>query len=330
MQSETRIRLDAIQYVRIQRERWVAVPASELRTFESSGQRVFLKGQQGIFKPAELSEPLSITSTIDSPYNDTTVEGTRVLYDFLPRSREHDNDGLKRCAELELPLIYLLQVKRRPNPEYVVFAPVYVIGWDEKARTFLVDLSEQPPGEVASPVPTTRQLDLSWVRRATAHEVRELTRTHIVTTVQRRLHDAKFRNRILKAYRERCAVCGLAIRALLDAAHVGDDRNTNASIEISNGVALCGTHHRALECGMLTYDDDYRIRIDLPSKAEIGEGEQAMLFAFEGKLLNVPRRVEWRPAPPAVNGSPRRPRRPLSRVTASGDDSPRSTLRRRR
>lgn len=296
MQNETRIRLDAIHYVRIQRERWVAIPASELRTFESGGERVFLKGQQGIFKPAELSEPLSITSTIDSPYNDSTVEGTRVLYDFLPKSREHDNDGLKRCAELELPLIYLLQVKRRPNPEYVVFAPVYVIGWDEKARTFLVDLSEQQPGEVASPVPAKRQLDLSWVRRATANEVRELTRTYIVTTVQRRLRDAKFRNRILKAYRERCAVCGLTIRALLDAAHVTSDRDPKGAIEISDGIALCSIHHRAFECGMLTYDDGYRVRIHLPEKTDIGEGEQQMLLAFEGKLLHVPRREEWRPA----------------------------------
>ena len=68
MLDETRIRLEAIHYVRDLRERWVAVPASELQHFTIGGRRVFLKGQQGIFKPAELSDPLSITSTIDSPY----------------------------------------------------------------------------------------------------------------------------------------------------------------------------------------------------------------------------------------------------------------------
>jgi hypothetical protein len=46
-----------------------------LKSFESGGERIFLKGQQGIFKPAELPDPLSITSTLDSPYNDGTVEG---------------------------------------------------------------------------------------------------------------------------------------------------------------------------------------------------------------------------------------------------------------
>ena len=151
--DETRIRLDAIHHVRALRERWVAVPASELQQFESDGRPIFLKGQQGIFKPAELSEPLSITSTIDSPYNDDPQE-SRILYDFLPESRDHENEGLKRCAEAELPLIYLLQVKRRPR-EYVVFAPVFVVGWDDGAKRFLVDLSEQQPGVIISPAPLT-------------------------------------------------------------------------------------------------------------------------------------------------------------------------------
>ena len=150
MLDETRIRLEGIHYVRGLRERWVAVPASELQHFTTAGRRVFLKGQQGIFKPAELTEPLSITSTLDSPYNDDPIEGSRVLYDFLPPSREFENVGLKRCAEAELPLIYFLQVKRRPGPEYVIFAPVFVVGWDDSTRRFLIDLSEQRPGEVVS------------------------------------------------------------------------------------------------------------------------------------------------------------------------------------
>src|SRR5438552_11845202 len=82
--DETRIRLEAIHYVRDLRERWVAVPASELKQFPTGGESVFLRGQQGIFKPAELTDPLSITSTIDSPYTDDPIEGSRVLYDFLP------------------------------------------------------------------------------------------------------------------------------------------------------------------------------------------------------------------------------------------------------
>jgi putative restriction endonuclease len=287
--DETRIRLEAIHYVRELRERWVAVPASELQSFTSSGERIFLKGQQGIFKPAELTDPLSITSTIDSAYTDNPIEGSRVLYDFLPLSREYENVGLKRCAESELPLIYFLQVKRRPNPEYVVFAPVFVVGWDDHTRRFLIDLAEQRPGEVVSPAPLARQLTLPAIRTPESPmEIRELSKSYIVTTVQRRLHHARFRNAVLKAYRDRCAVCALRVRPLLDAAYVVADREPRPDIAAREGIALCATHHRAFDAHILTYDSEYRIHIELPDRVTAGEGERSMLLAFEGKRLELP------------------------------------------
>jgi len=263
MLSETRLRLDAIHFVRALRERWVAVPAAELRRF-----RIHLKGQQGIFKPAELSDPLSITTTIASKYTHDTIEGSCVYYDFV---RDHENEGLKRCAEAALPLIYFLQVKARPA-EHVVFAPVYVIGWDDERRRFLVDLSEQRPDEFVTPVPAIKQLHLPQIRTPESPgEIRELTKSYTITTVQRRLQQARFRDAVLRAWRERCAVCELRLRPLLDAA--------------SNGVALCATHCRAFDTGVLTIDDDFVVHVHVKSA---GEGEQAMLLAYDGKKLAAP------------------------------------------
>ena len=296
MLDETRIRLEAIHYVRDLRERWVAVPSSEVQRFTTGGVRIFLKGQQGIFKPAELTDPLSITSTIDSPYTDDPIEGSRVLYDFLPATREFENVGLKKCAEAELPLIYFLQVKRRPSPEYVIFAPVYVVGWDDAARRFLIDLSEQKPGEVVSPPPVTRQLTLPEIRTPQSPmEIRELSRSYVVTTVQRRLYYARFRNAVLKAYRERCAVCGLRLRALLDAAFVVPDRDPQPAIAVSDGIALCATHHRAFNARILQYDSDYVIHIDLPDRFSAAQGERDMLLAYEGRKLELPEDEELWP-----------------------------------
>lgn len=285
--DETRIRLDAIHHVRALRERWVAIPVTELKQFESAGQPIFLKGQQGIFKPAELSEPLSITSTIDSPYTDAP-QGSCILYDFLPESHEHENLGLKRCAEALVPLIYLLQVKKRPA-EYVAFAPVFVVGWDDAKRRFLVDLSEQKPGEVITPAPLLKQLDLPTARTPSSPaEMRELARSYVISSVQRRLFEARFRNEILAAYGDRCAVCGLRYRPLLDAAHVGTNREPSPAIAVSEGIALCATHHRAFDANILRYDNEYVIHVDLPDKRMPGEGEMSMLFAFEGKKLFLP------------------------------------------
>jgi putative restriction endonuclease len=268
MLSETRLRLDAIHYVRALRERWVAVPAAELRRF-----RIHLKGQQGIFKPAELSDPLSITTTISSAYTHDTIEGSCVYYDFV---RGHENDGLKRCAEAALPLIYFLQVKARPA-EHVVFAPVYVIGWDDDERRFLVDLSEQRPDEFVTPVPAIKQLHLPQIRTPESPgEIRELTKSYTITTVQRRLQQARFRDAVLRAWRERCAVCDLRLRPLLDAAVLDDD---------GNGIALCATHHRAFDVGVITIDEDFVVHVNVSAA---GDGERAMLLAYDGKKLVAP------------------------------------------
>jgi putative restriction endonuclease len=268
MLSETKLRLDAIHFVRALRERWVAVPAAELRRF-----RIHLKGQQGIFKPAELPDPLSITTTIASKYTHDTIEGSCVYYDFVPRSREHENDGLKRCAEAALPLIYFLQVKARPA-EHVVFAPVYVLGWDDERRRFLVDLSEQCPDELPPPA-SIKQLRLPQIRTPESPtEIRELTKSYATTTVQRRLQQARFRDAVLRAWRERCAVCELRIRPLLDAARLSS----------GDGIALCATHHRAFDVGVLTIDEELVVHVNVKT---IGEGEQAMLLAYDGKTLQI-------------------------------------------
>lgn len=274
MLDETRIRLEAIQHVRTLRERWPAVPAAELRGFTVLGERVLLRGQQGIFKPAALSDPLSITTTISSDYTHDTIEGSCVMYDFVPPTREHENEALKHCAETVLPLIYFLQLKKRPSPEYAVFAPVYVVGWDDEKRRFLVDLSEQRPGEVVSPARTARQLKLPEIRTPDSPgEIRELTRRYVISTVQQRLYEARFRNAVLDAYRDHCAVCELHVRALLDAAHV------TPGYEVCNGVALCATHHRAFDIGVLTFDRDYNVHIQVDEPA---------LAAYEGKHLALP------------------------------------------
>jgi putative restriction endonuclease len=298
--DEGRIRLDAIQYVRTLRDRWVAVPAAELRNFVTDGRHVHLKGQQGIFKPAEMSDPLSITSTIDSSYADeTSVQGSRVLYDFAPRSREHENDGLKRCAEAELPLIYFLQTKRKPNPEYIVFAPVFVVGWDDGTRRFLVELAEQ--SVIAAEKPTAREMELpaleSLRRPEALFDAKPLTKSYVPTTVQRRLHQARFRNDVLAVYSERCAVCVLRVRPLLDAAHVVADREPTPQIVINEGLALCATHHRAFDANIIRYDSTYMIRVELPERAPVGDGERSMLLAFDGKLMSLPSDSRWWPVP---------------------------------
>ena len=292
MVDDAAIRSRAIQFVLALRERWVAIPAAELQKYSVAGARIFLTGQQGIFKPADLSYPLSITSTLDSPYTDNPIDGKRVLYDFAPWSREYENDGLKRCAEMKLPLIYFLQTKRKPVPEYIAFAPVLVMAWNDTARQFVVDLTESISSD--SPAPLHNRSD--WTDAPTAiREAPILEKQYAPTVVQRRLHQARFRNQVLSAYRERCAVCVLRVRPLLDAAHLIPDRDPKPTIVVSEGIALCATHHRAFDTNMMSFDSQYRVVVDLPSEVQVGEGETSMLLAFSGRQLALPSNPDHRP-----------------------------------
>lgn len=277
--DELLLRREAIAFVRALSERYAAVPHDELARFRYRGETVHLKAQQGVFKPKELSLPLSIRTAIGSPYADETIDGERVRYDFAPRSREYDNDGLKRCHDEFVPLIYFHQVKRKPNPEYYVFAPVFIAGRDDATRTFIVDLSERS----IAPAP------MLVADRPVDGYLATLQKNYVETRVQRRLHQARFRNNILGAYRDRCAVCVLRLRPLLDAAHVTPDAGPTLTLDATDGLALCAIHHRAFDARILTYDDRYRVRVDLPSGAHRGEGEETMLLQYDGKPLTLPR-----------------------------------------
>jgi putative restriction endonuclease len=113
--------------------------------------------------------------------------------------------------------------------------------------------------------------------------------------VQRRLYQARFRNAVLKAYRERCAVCGLRLRPLLDAAFVAPDREPRPVIAVSEGIALCATHHRAFNARILTFDSEYTVHIELPDRFSAAQGERDMLLAYEGRKLELPEDEEQWP-----------------------------------
>lgn len=296
MLDQTRIRLDAINHVLALREKWVAVPGSELLRFGRGGRRVVLRATQGIFKPKELSEPLSIQTTLQSPYNEALLEGRKIRYHFLAPSREHENEGLKRCGAYGLPLIYFLQVKARPDTEYEIFAPVYIAGWDDETREFVVDLSGSPTAPPLSELAGLQLTLPSVPAPESAQEIRELSSGYLVHAVQRRICHARFRREVLRAYGDRCAVCLLGVRPLLDAAYLGSDPVARTGSEPREGVALCTLHLSAYHAGILSWDEAFIVRIGLERRSA-GEGERAMLLAFDGKPLALPREEKHWPRP---------------------------------
>lgn len=297
-----RIRADAIFFVNGLRERFIAVPGSELVRFSSQDQQIFLRGPQGIFKPKELDEPLTILSSLASSYDDEPLDGDRIRYGFLSEAREFDNDGLKRVAEFGLPVIYLMQVCSEPTPEYEVFAPVWVLGWDDAKRQFLIDLSGDRPDHVARGllpvVEGGQQLPLLDPFDHTLETVASIG--FVKGNAMRRVHRAHFRRTVLDAYGASCAVCSLRIRSLLDAAWIRPGLRFDSVPPVNEGLCLCVLHQRAFDAGILGYDTSYTIMLNLPPRKRRSRAESAMFYSLQGKKLRLPKdEANW-PIVPAT------------------------------
>jgi putative restriction endonuclease len=117
------------------------------------------------------------------------------------------------------------------------------------------------------------------------------------TPSSRRTRRAGFRAEVLQAYGHACAICGFDARLKhrtigLDAAHIrwhvadGPD-------EVSNGLALCALHHRALDLGVLGLDEDLRVLVS--GQASGAWGFEEAFLRHLGQKLRPPHSAELRP-----------------------------------
>lgn len=285
MEEDLAIREAAILHCRLLSLRWgEAVPSAELRRgFPYGGGWLKLVGPQGVFKPKELKDgPLTLLSTLASTYEDETLDGDRVLYDYAPPQREFENDGLKRLQDKGRPVILLKQVKGKPGPEYMVFAPVLLLGFDDVARKVNLGLAPSVQDVAGIPAPSPALFSKAYAD----------------TTVRARLHQAHFRRDILAAYTDRCCVCHLRERSLLDAAHIIPDRLPEGVPTVRNGLAMCPTHHRAYDRQILLVDDNYKIQVRRERLEHLGvEATARTLLDFDDKKIWLPKNEELRPDP---------------------------------
>jgi putative restriction endonuclease len=220
--------------------------------FAFRGQRVPLVGPQGIFKPAILAEiPLSIATAPPRagqppPYDDAFDAETGLLnYRYRGTDADHrDNAGLRLALLRRVPLIYLAGVGRG---EYLPSWPVFIVGDDPGDLCFKVAIDDRRLA--------TAETD---VARA---QVAEARRSYITALTVRRLHQETFRQRVLRAYRDTCAICRLRHRELLEAAHILPDGHPRGEPIVPNGLALCKLHHAAFDRLILGVRPDFVIEV---------------------------------------------------------------------
>ena len=107
--------------------------------------------------------------------------------------------------------------------------------------------------------------------------------------MKRRLHQQSFREKVLHAYHEHCALCRLKHRELLDAAHIIPDSEGGKPI-VPNGLALCKIHHAAFDQNIIGITPDYNVKIRADILREIdGPMLKHGLQGFHDQKIYFPR-----------------------------------------
>jgi len=263
-----------------------AFQRSALEDFTLDEVRVPLLGPQGIFKPRVCELPLSITTVAGGPYSDSFDEPSGTLrYAYRGTDPDHrDNVGLRRVMRDRVPLVYFHGV--RPGL-YVAAYPVFVVLDDPADLMFTMQVDDMSSAFVGPPAGHLVSDDRAAARRA-----------YVTRTIRQRVHQVAFRERVIRAYQQRCALCSLRHQELLDAAHIIPDRDPEGEPLVSNGIALCKLHHAAFDRFFFAIRPDYSIEV---RRSILDETDGPMLVVglqrIHGQQILLPRRPIDRPDP---------------------------------
>ncbi len=287
---DLQVRLAAFDFLSLQLQlHGEIVPRTTLaQGFLFEEARVPLIGPQGIFKPRILPEmPLSITTApfVEGqrpPYEDAFEDTGLLIYRYRGTDPRHrDNVGLRTAMYRRVPLIYLFGTV--PG-QYMPVWPVYIVGDDEKSLCFKVAVDDRQMARLQ----TTPSEGI----------VAEARRAYVTVLTRQRLHQQTFRQRVLRAYRESCAICRLRHDELLEAAHILPDSHPLGEPTVTNGLALCKLHHAAFDRHILGIHPDLVVdlRLDILEEKD-GPMLKHGLQGFQGTKILVPRAETLKPNP---------------------------------
>jgi putative restriction endonuclease len=147
--------------------------------------------------------------------------------------------------------------------------------------------------------PEDRKVLLSPGRRTSSGAPRliqdPLERRYAVVEVRARLHQSRFRARVLPAYRDQCAVCCLKQIRLLDAAHIVGDAHLRGEPVVCNGLNLCSIHHRPFDEDLVGISPDYVVHVSRRLLEDEDGPMLELLKDADGRTIVLPRRAEWQP-----------------------------------
>ena len=250
------------------------------RGFPFRGARVpFFNRQKGIYRAAAQSGPaaLAIQTSTNSPYDDEILpDGFLYAYRAGPIDQS-DNRALRAAHELQVPLVYFIGTM--PGWYKPVF-PCFVRE-DLPARRMVLVTPGVLRGPIDEPVPVPLE--------------EPIERRYAVRETRVRLHQRRFRGRVVPAYSSQCSICRLKELRLLDAAHILGDVEDAGDPTVSNGLSLCAIHHRAFDHYLVGISADYVVHVSRRLREDEDGPMLDLLKGFHEATLNVPKRAGDRP-----------------------------------
>ena len=248
--------------------------------FPFRGRRVpFLNYQKGIYRAAVQTGPaaLSIQTSSKSLYDDEAI-ADGFLYAYRTGDIDQpDNRALRAAHQLQVPLVYFIGT--RPG----WYKPIFPcsIREDHPASGMVLVTPGALQGPVDEPEPVVLEDPIE--RRYAVRETRV------------RLHQARFRGRVVPAYASQCGICTLKELRLLDVAHILADIEEAGEPTIRNGLSLCAIHHRAFDQNLVGVSPDYTVHV---SRRLLEDEDGPMLDVLKGfheAPLQVPKRLAHHP-----------------------------------
>ncbi|MBF2755909.1 MAG: HNH endonuclease [Gammaproteobacteria bacterium AqS3] len=240
--------------------------------------------QMGVTRPRQCQFPISIaTSPGGGDYDDHFTDKDGVFrYSYqgrrddsasrLTRTDNTFNNGLRRLMRLRWPLIYFHGMSKG---NYLAVAPVMIVDDDPISQTFGVIWGEQPefyqglgfPGERVAPVAGDYGLVMGIPNLRRDEVERRSVKAHLA--------QGSFRAKILRAYKNSCALSRLSRPPLLDAVHIAPvSEDEKASYSVPNGLALSKLHHAAYDQNYLGITPDFKIKV----RADLLEATDGPIF----------------------------------------------------
>ena len=260
--------------------------------FQFQGQRLPLINQrQGIFKPRQMQYLLSILTAFPKSgskvwYDDQRqvhqqiYDGHEVIdYAFMKDNPESfQNRWLREAMEHRVPVIYFLGIA--PGIYEPVF-PTYIVNWDPVALKAGIAFG----------------LDMTQVANSQRDELDPvLERRYALREVKQRLHQATFREAVIHAYNQRCALSGLPEPLLIDAAHIISDKDINSGQPVvPNGLTLSKVHHAAFDAHLIGIDPDYKIHVSDKLLIQRDGPLLESIKQLNGRRIHLPQRQKDHP-----------------------------------